>query len=156
MSRIDHSMEARDTTRDGDFNDVVLTDEPISQSEIEELLYSEAFPREERLEKLRDLRDTLRARESADTGNDSFALMSEIDRSIEELENGTGESLTDDAVDHNPEDHSETMSPDSDEYLDRVEREEASLHEPDDATQQPLDEAEWDDGDGFDPSKGVG
>lgn len=157
MSRIDHSIQARDTTEDGDFNDVVLTDEPVSQTELEELLYSEAFSREARLEKLRELREHLRARESADLGGDDpGALLGEIDRSIAGLEAGGGESMDAESVDHNPEGHSETMSPDSDEYLDRMAAEEASLAEPDTFKQSALDEAEWDDGDGFDPSKGVG
>ena len=62
------------------------------------------------------------------------------------------------AIDHNPEDHSETLSPDSDEYLDRIAAEQASLAPEGEAEadlDKVLDDKEWTDGDGFDPERGV-
>lgn len=159
MSTINRTVTGQDRSSDGDFNDFVLTAEPLSQDELDELLYSEAFSREERLERLRGLRETLVASESADLGsNDAAALRREVDRAIVEIEEGAGETMDASAVDHNPEDHSETLSPDSDEYLDRMAAEEASLNSEGDAEgdlDDVLDETEWAEGDGFEPERGV-
>jgi len=157
MTHTDRSIVSQDNRDSSDFNDVVLTAEPFSQAEIDDLLYSDGFSRSERLERLRALRDDLAGREASDLGNnDTSALLGEVREAIGALETEGGESMDASSVDHNPEDHSETMSPDSDEYIDRMAAEEASLAEPDTFKQSALDDAEWDDGDGFDPSKGVG
>jgi hypothetical protein len=159
MSTINRTVMGQDRTSDGDFNDFVITADPLSQDELQELLYSDSFSREERIERLRDLRDTLVTSESADLGsNDAASLRREVDRAIAELEDAAGETMDASAVDHNPEDHSETLSPDSDEYLDRIAAEEASLTSEGDAEgalDEVLDEKEWAEGDGFEPERGV-
>lgn len=159
MSTINRTLMGQDRTSDGDFNDFVITADPLSQDELQELLYSDSFSREERIERLRDLRDTLAASESADLGsNDAASLRREVDRAIAELEDAAGETMDASAIDHNPEDHSETLSPDSDEYLDRMAAEAASLNSEGDGGDElddVLDEKEWAEGDGFDPERGV-
>lgn len=159
MSTINRTVMGQDRTSDGDFNDFVITADPLSQDELQELLYSDSFSREERIERLRDLRDTLVASESADLGsNDAASLRREVDRAIAELEDAAGETMDASAIDHNPEDHSETLSPDSDEYLDRMAAEEASLNSEGDGGDElddVLDEKEWAEGDGFEPERGV-
>lgn len=123
--------------------------QPYTQSEMEELLYGEDRPVQERLARLRDLRSELGNRESADWGNeDPASLLDEIDRALLELD-------TDDADDYaslasgysiDPADHSETLSPDDD-----------ALTAEDDAdtAAEVLDDSEWQDGDGFQPDRGV-
>jgi hypothetical protein len=159
MRTINRTVMGQDRSSDGDINDFVLTADPLSQDELDELLYSEGFSREQRLDRLRGLRDTLVASQAADLGsNDPAALRRAVDRAIAELENGAGETMDASAVDHNPEDHSETLSPDSDEYLDRIAAEQASLAPEGEAEadlDKVLDDKEWTDGDGFDPERGV-
>lgn len=159
MSTINRTVMGQDRTSDGDFNDFVITADPLSQDELQELLYSDSFSREERIERLRDLRDTLVASESADLGtNDAASLRREVDRAIAELEDAAGETMDASAIDHNPEDHSETLSPDSDEYLDRMAAEAASLNSEGgggDELDDVLDDKEWAEGDGFEPERGV-
>ena len=155
MSHIDRTVESQDT-RSNDGTDQVLMVNPISQNEIDELLYSDEFPREERLERLRYYRDELSAREASDFGlDDPGALLGQVELAIAALEEGGGESMDPASVDHNPEDHRETLSPDSDELEAIEQADEESLQE-DGVESEVLDETEWTDPeDGFDPGKGV-
>ena len=87
-----------------------------------------------------------------------FASDPAQERAIAELEDAAVETMDASAIDHNPEDHSETLSPDSDEYLDRMAAEEASLNSEGDGGDElddVLDEKEWAEGDGFEPERGV-
>ncbi|MFD1253088.1 hypothetical protein DEVEQU_01089 [Devosia equisanguinis] len=90
---------------------------PYSQDEIEDLLYGADRPVEERMQRLRDMREELVARESGDFGDqDPKAIMVEIDRALEELqadsdyadENGA----LDAAIAIDPNDHLDALSPD--------------------------------------------
>jgi len=155
VSHIDRTVESQDT-RSNDGTDQVLMVNPISQTEIDELLYSDEFPREERLERLRYYRDELSAREASDFGlDDPGALLGQVELAIAALEEGGGESMDPASVDHNPEDHRETLSPDSDELEAIEQADEESLQE-DGVESEVLDETEWTDPeDGFDPGKGV-
>lgn len=91
--------------------------QPYSQTEIEDLLYGNDRSTEERIARLREMRDELAARESADWGEeDPAAMMDEIDRAIEELSGDAEASdenfeLADVLVD-DPADHSHALSPD--------------------------------------------
>lgn len=91
--------------------------QPYSQTEIEDLLYSSDQPTEERLARLREMRDELAARESADWGEeDPAAMIDEIDRAIDELSGDAEASdenfeLADVLVD-DPADHSHALAPD--------------------------------------------
>lgn len=155
MSHINRTVESQDT-RSNDGTDQVLIVNPISQNEIDELLYSDEFPREERLERLRYYRDELSEREASDFGQDDpGALLGQVEQAISALEAETGESMDPASVDHNPEDHRETLSPDSDELEAIEQADEASLDD-DLVENDVLDETEWtDDEDGFDPGRGV-
>lgn len=107
------------------------TSQPLSEAEIDDLLYGEGRTTEERLELLRALRDDLLDREGGDFGEgDPGDLVAEIDARISELENDeeTGEAGV---YDTDPLAHRETLAPDSDELEDLDEDEEDSLDEED-------------------------
>lgn len=137
----------------------MLTALPISQSEIEDLLYGDDRSTEDRIERLRELAGQLRDEAEGDFGDgDPAALLAEIDAAVARLQgdtdpdaDGSDEAL---AMDDGPTDHRETLAPDSDE-LDAIASDDlASLtdgSEPldDDA----LDPQEWDDSD--DVNRGV-
>ena len=138
----------------------MMTALPISQAEIEDLLYGDDRPAAERVERLNELAASLRDREPGDFGdNDPGRLLAEIDRAIARL-NGALERDPDLEYDEptmadDPLNHRETLSPDSDE-LEAIEQDdEASLSdgsEPldDDA----LDPEEWSEDDS-DVNRGV-
>jgi len=112
----------------GEDDDAPGIAQPLSQAEIEELLYSDQWPAEVRLERLRAFRDELQSREAADFGADDPGWLSrEVESAIARLELARGEGMDPSSVDHNPEDHRETMSPDSDELEAIEEEDEASL-----------------------------
>jgi hypothetical protein len=139
----------------------VLTAMPVSQAEIEELLYGDDRPPDERFERLQELAAELRAQEPGDFGDgDPRALLGEIDEAIARLGGDMGRdpelAYDDVTTDDDPLDHRETLSPDSDELEEIEEDDEASLtdgSEPldDDA----LDPEEWDDEGDSDVSRGV-
>lgn len=112
--------------------------QPLSQAEIDELLYGDEWSAEERLVRLRDFRDDLQSREAADFGSDDpGSLLQEVIAAIARLERAFGEGMDPSSVDHNPEDHRETLAPDSDELEAIEEEDEASL-----AEDLPEDDAE--------------
>ena len=138
----------------------MMTALPISQAEIEDLLYGDDRPAIERVERLTELADSLRNREPGDFGdNDPGRLLTEIDAAIARitgaLEREPDLEFDEPTMDDDPLSHRETLSPDSDE-LEAIEAEdEASLldgSEPldDDA----LDPEEWSE-DGLDVERGV-
>jgi hypothetical protein len=155
VSNINRTVESQDT-RSNDGTDQVLMVNPIGQTEIDELLYSDEFPREERLARLRYYRDELSEREASDFGlDDPGVLLGQVEEAIAALDAGGGESMDPASVDHNPEDHRETLSPDSDE-LEAIEAADEESLEDDIVENDVLDETEWTDAeDGFRPEKGV-
>lgn len=157
MSQINRTVGSQDSRNDGDGEQVIIA-QPLSSAEIEELLYSDEFPAAERLARLREYRLELSESEASDFGSDDpGALLNQVNQAISLLEQPGGESMDPVSVDHNPEDHRETLSPDSDE-LDALEAaDEASMDDdiPDEDGDEVLDETEWEDGDGFDPGRGV-
>jgi hypothetical protein len=91
--------------------------QPYTQSEIEDLLYSDERPVEERLARLREMRDEASVRESGDFGDDDpAALLDELDRAIAELSGDAAASDENfelaDAVIDDPADHSHALAPD--------------------------------------------
>ena len=165
MSQINH-QDAIVTARDTLFGDEAEQDRtgpaiPVGQDEIDELLYNEEIPAGDRVERLRQMREQMMAAGSVDgADSDSQSMVREISRAISELEGLPGEGMDPVSVDHNPEDHRETLSPDDDLLLDLQDGEEDgeadlfgedSIDEPAD---EVLDPKEWD-GDGFDSGKGV-
>lgn len=91
--------------------------QPYSQSEIEDLLYGDDRPVEDRVARLREMREELAARESGDFGEeDPASMLDELDRAIEELQ-GDADNLeeTGDAaaiMSADPADHLDALSPD--------------------------------------------
>ena len=138
-----------------------LTALPFGQAEIEELLYGDDRPAQERIERLQELAAQMREEEPGDFGDgDPRALLLEIDEAIARLSGDVDRDpdMPEDQVstDGDPLNHRETLSPDSDE-LDAIEEDDKrSLTDgseplPDNV----LDPEEWDDGDGFNVDRGV-
>lgn len=155
MSHINRTVELQDTRNDGDGEQVIIA-QPLSQAEIDELLYSDEYPREERLARLRQVRLDLSEQEQSDFGTDDpGSLLGVVNNAIAALEDGFGELMDAASVDHNPEDHRETLSPDSDE-LEAIEQADEESLDDDIVENDVLDETEWtDQEDGFEPRKGV-
>ena len=141
--------------------------QPVSSAEIEDLLYGEDRPAEERLARLREIADELRQMEPADFGDDDpGVLLGQIDEAVARLSGGIDrdpQAVFDEvSTDDDPLAHRETLSPDSDELETIEEQDDESLDDgegpvPDDELnpEDVLDPKEWDDGDGFDVNKGV-
>lgn len=96
--------------------------QPYSQTEIEDLLYGDERPVEDRLARLREMRDEAAIRESADWGDeDPAAMLDELDRAIEALsgdqENSDENFELAGALADDPADHSHTLSPDDEDAL---------------------------------------
>ena len=139
----------------------MLTALPISQAEIEDLLYGDDRPAEERIERLSEIADSLRNREPGDFGdNDPGVLLGEIDNAIARLRSGTErdpDMVTDDepTMDDDPLNHRETLSPDSDELEELEALDEASLSdETEPLEDEALDPEEWSEDDS-DVTRGV-
>jgi hypothetical protein len=138
----------------------MLTALPVSQAEIEELLYGDDRPPGERIERLSEIAESLRQREPGDFGdNDPGALLAEIEGAIAKLSGDMERDLDlafdEPTMDDDPLNHRETLAPDSDELEELEEEDEASLS---DAT-EPLDDSaldpeEWSE-DEFDVDRGV-
>ena len=138
----------------------MMTALPISQAEIEDLLYGDDRPAHERVERLAELADSLRNREPADFGdNDPGRLLAEIDGAIARI-SGAMDRDVDLEVDEptmidDPLNHRETLSPDSDELEAIEEDDEASLSDGSEPLDdEVLDPEEWSE-DGFDVERGV-
>lgn len=149
----------------------MVTALPVSQAEIEELLYGDDRPPGERLDRLKELAAQMREQEPGDFGDgiglaDSRSVLLAIDEAIARLsgdiERDPDLAFDDVSTDDDPLNHRETLSPDSDELETIEEEDEESLDDgegpvPDDELNPAdiLDPKEWDDGDGFDVDKGV-
>jgi hypothetical protein len=93
--------------------------QPISQSEIEDLLYNDERPVDERIDRLRELRDEAAIRASGDNGSDAWILLRELENALdlliqdEEAADGNSEfAVFDAAYEVDPADHLEALSPD--------------------------------------------
>lgn len=124
------------------------TSQPLSEAEIEDLLYGEGRSIEERLQLLRALRDDLTERDPGDIGeiaeggdNDPAAVIQEINGRIAELE-GEVDDQGGVAYDVDPLAHRETLAPDSDELEELEEDDEESLEEEDEWLDSEDDEDE--------------
>ncbi|KQU94393.1 hypothetical protein [Devosia sp. Root105] len=126
--------------------------QPVSQTEIEELLYGDDWPAVERLARLLAIRDELSNLEATDFGDDDpRTLIGAIDEAVAQLNGLAGEGMDPTSVDHDPAAHRETLSPDSDE-LEAIEAaDEASLE---DEPESAIDKSQWIDGDGLERGEG--
>ena len=97
----------------------VSTAQPVSQAEIEELLYGDDRPAIERIARLSEIAEQLRAQHDADMGEDDPGyLLVEVQEAIGRLRGGDETSFDASDAATYPEDaswHRETLSPDSDE-----------------------------------------
>jgi len=138
----------------------MITAQPVSQAEIEDLLYGDDRPAAERVERLAEFAENLRNQEPGDFGdNDPARLLSEIDAAIARinaaLERDPELDFDEPTMDDDPLNHRETLSPDSDE-LDAIEEDdEASLTDGSEPLEdEVLDPEEWSEDD-FDVERGV-
>ncbi|WP_332811085.1 hypothetical protein [Sphingomonas sp.] len=123
--------------------------QPVSQTEIEELLYGDDWPAAERLSRLQSIRAELADLEATDFGDDDpRTLIGAIDEAIAQLTGLAGEGMDPTSIDHDPGAHRETLSPDSDELEAISADDEASLT--DERAEGPIDKSQWLDGDGLD------
>lgn len=138
----------------------MLTALPVSLAEIEDLLYGDDRPAEERIMRLSEIADSLREREPGDFGdNDPGVLLGEIENAIARLRSGTERDpdllFDEPTMVDDPLNHRETLAPDSDE-LEELEAEDAASLSDD---TEPLDDdvldpEEWSEDD-LDVSRGV-
>ncbi|HQZ11313.1 MAG TPA: hypothetical protein PK286_00375 [Devosia sp.] len=120
----------QDTATDDSVADVI-TSLPISQDEIDELVYGEDRPAGERIERLRDLAADLRERTSGEMGdNDAATLLASVERAIGLLRSKVRFPGDPGMLQEDPRDHRETLSPDSDE-LEAIEEEDEDSIEAD-------------------------
>jgi hypothetical protein len=141
----------QDTAPDDTGTDAIIG-LPISQDEIDELLYGENRPTGERLDRLKELAEDLRTRKAGEIGdNDAATLLGSIEQTISSLEAKSRHASEKGMLAGDPLDHRETLSPDSDE-LDMIEEEDEESVEDDIGV---LDEEEWADDDAIDARKGV-
>ena len=129
--------------------------QPYTQSEVEELLYGDDRPANERLARLRELRDESAIRESGDWGGqDPAAMLEELDRAIDELsavvangdDNETYAGLAT-TFDNDPAERLDTLSPDDEETRHAIEGDEEAFF--DDEDDEALEEETWDGGEEF-------
>lgn len=155
------SIVAQDTTYDA--VDQPGLSRPYTQDEVDELLYGVDRSASERLGRLREIREEMAIRESGDWGGqDPAAMMEELDRAIDELSAAIANSDDEDEEDYaplepalstDPNEKLDSLAPDDVDAISAIAGEDVDTADEEDPT--PLDEAEWEDGDGFDPQKGV-
>lgn len=125
--------------------------QPYSQSEIEDLLYGDDRPVNERLARLREMREEEAMRESGDWGDqDPASMLDEIDRAIEELSGDREASDAnfgiEDVVLDDPANHSHALAPDDVDALrelsgEGIEDDEDVFYEEDE--DGPVDDDHW-------------
>jgi hypothetical protein len=120
--------------------------QPVSQAEIEELLYGDDWPIEERLARLKQVRGEIADLEASDFGDeDPLVLVRTIDDALARLEGLAGESMDPTSVDHDASVHRETLAPDSDE-LEAIERADVASFSEEAADDDSVDKSQWIDG----------
>jgi hypothetical protein len=117
-------------TQPGDANEEVNLGQPVSLTEIEDLLYGDDRPAEHRLERLRELAEELRARAAGDIADDDAGVvLEEVERAIATLVAKSQFVGEPGALDEDPLAHRETLAPDSDELEEIEEEDEESVEE---------------------------
>lgn len=91
--------------------------QPYSQSEIEDLLFGDDRPAQDRIARLQEMRAEAIARESGDFGGrDPASILEEIDRAIEQLQgdldNAEATGDFDISSIRDPQDHLDALAPD--------------------------------------------
>ncbi len=137
----------------------MLTALPVSQAEVEDLLYGDDRPAAERMQRLSEIADDIRGQQPGDFGDNAGRLLTEIEGAIARLsgalEGDPKAEVDEPTMDGDPLNHRETLSPDSDELEAIEEDDEASLTD----GSEPLDDNVLDpeecSEDGFDVERGV-
>ncbi len=93
---------------------------PMSLDEVNDYLYDETRPAQERLDRLREIRDALGGLEASDTMGDVDALRGEVDAAIATLEDADRAAPQDAANAFDPGDHIEAQSPDDEDAISRI------------------------------------
>lgn len=93
---------------------------PMSLDEVNDYLYDESRPTEERLDRLREISNNLAGLEASDVGSDIDALRDEVDAAIAALEGADRSAPEDAATSFDPADHIESQSPDDEEAISRI------------------------------------
>ncbi len=93
---------------------------PMSVDEVNDYLYDESRPAEERLTRLREIRDSLAGLDASDTMGDIEALRAEVDEAIGTLEGAEAAAPDDAATAFDPGDHLEAQSPDDEDAIERI------------------------------------
>jgi hypothetical protein len=117
-------------TAPSDGNQDATASQPVSLSEVDDLLYGEDRPADLRLDRLRELADDMRTRSAGDIMDDDAAVtLREIERAITTLEAPERTGAQPGMVFDDPLEHRETLSPDSDELEEIEEGDEASIED---------------------------
>lgn len=93
---------------------------PMSLDEINDYLYDESRPTEERLDRLREISRNLAGLEASDVGSDVDALRDEVDAAIATLEGAERTAPDGAAESFDPADHIESQSPDDEDAISRI------------------------------------
>lgn len=93
---------------------------PMSLDEVNDYLYDESRPTEERLDRLREISNGLAGLEASDVGSDIDALRDEVDAAIAALEGAERSAPEDAATSFDPADHIESQSPDDEAAISRI------------------------------------
>lgn len=93
---------------------------PLSLDEVDDYLYDESRPTEERIERLNALRDNLLGLAASDLSGDTRALIEQIDGAVATLMRGEETAPEDAAVLMDPADHLESYSPDDEEGIENL------------------------------------
>ena len=137
----------------------MMTALPVSQAEVEDLLYGDDRPAAGRVQRLSEIADDIRGQQSGDFGDNAGRLLTEIENAIARitgaLEPGPDDQPDEPTMDGDPLDHRETLSPDSEELEAIEEDDEASLTDGSEPLDDDvLDPEEWSE-DGSDVERGV-
>src|SRR5690554_5425798 len=104
----------------GDDANPLAAQSPVSLDEVNDYLYDESRPAAERLDRLREMRDSLAGLDAADMRDDVETVRAEIAAAIAALEDGERSAPDDAANAFDPADHIEAQSPDDDDAIDRI------------------------------------
>lgn len=97
---------------------------PMSLDEINDYLYDETRPAQERLDRLREVRDALSGLEASDAMGDVEALRDQVAAAIEAIEAGERSAPDDADIAFDPDDHIDAQSPDDEDAISRITGEE--------------------------------
>jgi hypothetical protein len=136
-----HRVISSDTAL-ADGSDEVLSELPFTLDEVNDLVYSDERPAGERVGRLQELAEDLRARQAGDLADgDPASLLREVEDAIRLLETKSQFVGEPGMLDGDPLDHRETLSPDSDE-LELIEEEDEESLEDENGESDP-DDVTW-------------